>query len=56
VIFWPLASALGLMQKDAAFFLVLLFLKAYSAGQRPENHLKPNAAISPRVNVIQNCI
>jgi len=36
VIFWPLASALGLKQKDAAFFRFCFFfkLKALAKGQK----------------------
>jgi len=56
VIFWPLASALGLKQKDAAFFSVLLLLQAYSVGQRPKNHLALNALMLLEVNVIPACI
>jgi len=37
VIFWPLASALGLKQKDAVFFSAFYFffkLKALAKGQK----------------------
>jgi len=49
-----LASALGLKQKEAAFFPLLFLLQAYSFGQRPKNHLTLNAVMSLEVNVIHN--